>query len=470
VVAAGSFSSSDRRLLALAAARFAEHCAEANHQLSSSGSALCECREVAEHAALDVDRLERAQVFDAGREHVAHLNGFPDRTWTSTALLREVIESWMAPPWNDMRGWFQRGVWATAALARLAERGIPADALIRRGLQRRFRLQLTTLIVTARADLAVREEDSPRPPIAPPLMPWIDALAGCGDQSVDRDTDAARNLPVRIAKALTGEFRDVVDAWLADSAIKDIIAWRFDADPHDGLAEGDLMVPGGSDALGWLIDRLERTRLHDWREASLLWEIRYLDEPEETAADVGISMMLLKERPTHLDLVIQALRRSVRYKLVDDAVLGDLSFSELMNQVTALIGDSRLTTAVELLDVGVAERPYHQQLRSLLAFCLIPVEPDRSLDLLHVLSVHGTLSDGLLGVNRGAAYLRRGEVAAVKSELTDVLNGARNSDALLWPLSGLLDHQSVPASLCSTTTHDWAREVLLYLRSHGEPG
>ena len=126
-----------------------------------------------------------------------------------------------------------------------------------------------------------------------------------------------------------------------------------------------------------------------------------------------------------------------------------------------------MITAVELLDAGVAERPYHQQLRSLLAFCLIPLEPDRALDLLNALSVHGTLSDGLLGVNRAAAYLRRGEVAAAKSELADVLNGARDSDALLWPLSSLLD-QSMPASLSSTTTHDWAREALLHLSSHGE--
>jgi len=466
----GSFTLSDRRLLALAAARFAKDCAEADHQLSSSGSALCVCREVAEQAALDVHGLERAQVFDAGREHVAHLNGFPDRTWTSTALLREVIESWMAPPWNDLRGWFQRGVWATAALARLAERGIPPDALIRRGLQRRFRVRLATLVVTARADLAVREENSPRPPIATPLMPWVDALTSCGDQSVDRDTDAARNVPVRIAKALTGEFRHVVDAWLAESSIKDIIAWRFDAEPHDGLVEGDLMLPGGSDALGWLIDRLEFTRLHDWRESSLLWEIRYLDAPDDTAAEAGVPLVLLKERPSHLDLVIQSLRRSVRYKLIDDAVLGDLSVSELTSQVTALIGDGRVTTAVELLDAGVAERPYHQQLRSLLAFCLIPVEPDRALALLNSLSVHGTLSDGLLGVNRAAAYLRRGEVAAARSELADVLKGAHDSDALLWPLSALLDPQSIPASLSSTTTHDWAREVLLHLRPFGERG
>lgn len=151
--------------------------------------------------------------------------------------------------------------------------------------------------------------------------------------------------------------------------------------------------------------------------------------------------------------------------MVHDPVLGALSYSEVTEQVTALIGEGQLTRAVELLEAGIAERPYHQQLRSLLAFCLIPIEPDQALDLLNALSVHGTLSNGLLGVNRAAAHLRRGEIAAARSELTDVLNGARDSEALLWPLSSLLDHQSTPDILCTTTTHEWSQEVLLQLRT-----
>ena len=101
----------------------------------------------------------------------------------------------------------------------------------------------------------------------------------------------------------------------------------------------------------------------------------------------------------------------------------------------------------------------------MLAFCLIPVDPKRALELLNALSVHGTLSDGLLGVNRAAAYLRRGEISAARSELMDVLNGSRDSEALLWPLSSLLDQRCAPAMLCSTTTHEWAQEVLLQLNT-----
>jgi hypothetical protein len=463
---AGSFTPSDRRLLKRAADRFARDCAAGGHELSPAGSEACGCRALAARVERDADRLERAQTFDVGREHMQHRNRFPDQKWTSSALLREAIESWMTPPWRDDRGSLKRGIWATAALARLGERGIPADALIRRGLQRRFRSRLTSLAVPARADLAVREESSARPPVAAPLMPWIEALAACGDQSVDRDTDAARNLPVRLAKALTGEFRTIVNSWFEEASIKDIISWRFDAEPHEGLIEAELTIPGGPSALDWVIDRLERTRLHDWREASLLWEVRYLDEPEETAADAGVPLALVEERPSHFDLVIQALRRSARYRLVDDPVLGDLSYSELVDQVTALIGDGRLATVVELLDAGVNERPYHQQLRAMLAFCLIPAEPDRALTMFDGLSVHGTLSDGLLGVNRVAAYLRLGDVAAAEGELAKVLNEARNSEALLWPLNRLLDYESTPDALHSTTTHEWASEVLQHLRSY----
>jgi len=315
----------------------------------------------------------------------------------------------------------------------------------------------------ARADMAVREENSPRPPIAPPLLPWIDALASCTDQSISRDTDAARRLPVRLARALTGQFSEVAKSWLASSSIKDIIAWRYQAEPHSGLNEEDLAISGGTAALDWLIDRLELTQLEKWREASLLWELRYLDEPMDTAADAGISSTLLAERPTHFDSVIKALRRSVRYRMMHDAVLDGLSYSELADQVTTLIGEGRLMSAVELLEAGVAGQPYHQQLRAMLAFCLIPIKPERTLDLLNALSVHGTLSDGLLRVNRAAAYLRRGEVAAARSELTDVINGTRDSEAQLWPLGDLLDRRSTPTTLCSTTTHQWARDALLQL-------
>jgi hypothetical protein len=339
---------------------------------------------------------------------------------------------------------------------RLGERGLPPDALIRRGPHRRFRFQLTSLVVTARADMAVRQENSPRPPIASPLLPWIDALASCADQSVNHDTDAARNLPVRLARALTGQFSDVVESWLASSSIKDIIAWSYQAEPHDELNEEDLAISGGTGALDWLIDRLERTRLDEWREASLLWELRYLDEPLDTAADAGIPSTLLKERPTHFDPVIKALRRSVRYRMVHDPVLDGLSYSELRDQVTALIGEGRLMSAVELLEAGVAERPYHQQLRAMLAFCLIPIEPERALDLLNALSVHGTLSDGLLGVNRAAAYLRRGEIAAARSELTDVINGACDNEAMLWPLGGCSTAGAYPPR-CAPPRHTSGR-------------
>ena len=53
----------------------------------------------------------------------------------------------------------------------------------------------------------------------------------------------------------------------------------------------------------------------------------------------------------------------------------------------------------------------------MLAFCLFPIKLERAVGPLNTLPVRGTLSDGLLGVNRAAAYLRRGEIAAARSEL-----------------------------------------------------
>ena len=55
----------------------------------------------------------------------------------------------------------------------------------------------------------------------------------------------------------------------------------------------------------------------------------------------------------------------------------------------------------------------------MLAFCLFPIKLERALGPLNTLPVRGTLSDGLLGVNHAAAYLRRGEIAAARSELME---------------------------------------------------
>lgn len=54
--------------------------------------------------------------------------------------------------------------------------------------------------------------------------------------------------------------------------------------------------------------------------------------------------------------------------------------------------------------------------------------------------------------------------ADAERELVGVLHGGRDTDAMLWPLSTLLDHQSTPSQLRATTARTWAGEVLLHLR------
>jgi hypothetical protein len=60
--------------------------------------------------------------------------------------------------------------------------------------------------------------------------------------------------------------------------------------------------------------------------------------------------------------------------------------------------------------------------------------------------------------------LRCGDIFAARSELTDVLNGCSDNEALLWPLTSLLGNGDIPDALYSTTTHTWAQEVLFQLR------
>ena len=85
-------------------------------------------------------------------------------------------------------------------------------------------------------------------------------------------------------------------------------------------------------------------------------------------------------------------------------MLDGQSHSELVDQVTTLIGEGRLMNAVELLEAGIAEQPYNQQLRACWHYGLFPIKVERALGLLSSCRCVARLSDGMLGVNRAGAY------------------------------------------------------------------
>src|ERR1035437_8347535 len=67
-------------------------------------------------------REEAARGFDVGRVRALHGDGLPAHNWSTTALMREVNDRVLAPPFREP---LRRSLAVTLGLARLGGRGLP---------------------------------------------------------------------------------------------------------------------------------------------------------------------------------------------------------------------------------------------------------------------------------------------------------------------------------------------------------
>lgn len=104
---------------------------------SSGGHLLCahtlECRLALDEMVAAKNSREMAAKFDAGRERLSLQFEQPSETWSTSALLRTARDLLLTPPTSDP--WW-RSISITTSLARLGERGLSADAVVRTGLAR----------------------------------------------------------------------------------------------------------------------------------------------------------------------------------------------------------------------------------------------------------------------------------------------------------------------------------------------
>ncbi|WP_216395577.1 hypothetical protein [Arcanobacterium phocae] len=97
-----------------------KHCESTNHSLC------CENAPCSDISRCVIGGSGRE--FDARAEELSYEHMLPDHLWSTTALLKFVVSSLKESPHN---GGLYRGVAITLALARLGERGIKPDWLVR---------------------------------------------------------------------------------------------------------------------------------------------------------------------------------------------------------------------------------------------------------------------------------------------------------------------------------------------------
>ncbi len=414
-------------LVIVAVSRYADACPEDLHvdcpfaEPSLDGGRKCDeqCRSVA-RSYTRAGRSEPTANFDAGLILMQDMDGAqePSASWQLASLLlvlRRVAES---RPFDLESGTtlHRRKVDATSALAALNNLGWDFDALLRAGLGPVISSRLTTLLMPeVRATLRARGfNDHTR------LRAWDDVVDTTDSASV----------------------REYLDNWLQFSTLDDILEWRAPR-VTEFLGETPALQPDQANAYLWVVDRLTQTYLSDWSMVALQSEYSFRFEgwrpdwipleqvaaqrevPEGTLAKELGSRLLGKRWGTPI-----GLSRS------DPEAL-----SELIRDALAWISEGRPDVAAASFEGALRISPDDADLANNLAFCLIPSDPGRAIDLLDRAAVSGYARSDVLSCNRALAQGLCGEYEAsletIEGALAALGPEASQLSAYLWSLSGL---------------------------------
>ncbi|MFS0704038.1 hypothetical protein AB6N23_05880 [Cellulomonas sp. 179-A 9B4 NHS] len=357
--------------------------------------------------------VEGATSFDVSKEVLERGGEWPGHHWSTPALLRLVKTEALEPPRRDPRRRIMR---VTTALARLGERGIPADAVVRTCLGP----ALVRQIIIEAASIWVLTNDGrlPRGAFAE-MEAWMDlfdsdpALTG-----VDRSS-----LPEVVSATITGDVARRAREWLRDASMAHVLSWRLDGYLKTDVEESDIMLPAGVGATLWVSDRFTETYLDKWSRESLEWELVFLHEPVETAGRVGLAVELLRERPVTMQQIVDALSRRLSGAVGDDPVAHGLRTEEIIHAIVGMIRDGQQSAAQEMAARAVRQAPENGYLCNVLAFCLIPVNSDASHQVLdRLIGTRDARVRATVAMNRATLYIAEKNASMARAIVAEVPN------------------------------------------------
>lgn len=400
------------------------------HECRSSGHLLCdrtqECRTALDRLMAARSGREKAARFDAGEERLRLQAEQPNETWTTSALLRTAKDLLLTPPTKNP--WW-RSIAITTALARLGERGLSADAVVRTGFAR----DLVQLIVRDAAMFwcAAGLDDVDDVAVPDILEPWVALLAS--DRSLDRHRS---ELPPHVASvALAGEVGAIAEEWIRNAAIAHVVAWRVVDYLSVERQPRDLVLDGGKDVTIWVTERFTRTYVPEWRASSLQWEHVFNSDPAEAASAAGVPLALLGERTVTEDMLTTALRA----KLIDQAAekfeqreLGDSSIASLAR----LLESGQHRTALQMAQKFHEAHPQAIHFAMAYAFCLIVTDPHRARANLQSLQIStDRYVVCIRAVNLATCALMDHDLSAAREHLGTLADGPTQTAWLWEPVS-----------------------------------
>jgi len=404
-------------LIGVALVRHAAECSARDHEWCQ-GTADCT-------KALDAHRDALARegatsAFDVTKVLLGHGDSWPDERWSTTALLRLVKTEALEPPHRDPR---RRILRVTTALARLGERGLPPDAVLRTclgpALVRRIIIEVSAMWVLAREGRLPREKLTM-------FEAWLAALdAEPGLTLFDQPT-----MSDVVATAIRGETVKTARAWLRSASVTHVLGWRLDGYLTTDVQDVDLMLAAGAGAAVWVVDRFTETYLDRWSRESLEWELVFLDDPAATSARVGLPLAMLQERPVSTRQIVDAFSRRLSGAVGDDPVAEGLRTAEIVEAIVGKLRDNDPAAARDLAEAAVRNAPENPHLCNAFAFCLIPVNHARAHDLLDRVAEARDARARVTGaINRATLCLADANTAGVHSAMAGVPD---HNDESVW--------------------------------------
>jgi hypothetical protein len=445
----------DEELAAAAASYFADACERSGHSLSPGRNENCRCRTLANR--LEDERLARikAETFDVSKIHLTSVSGadaLPGVDWHPAALFHTFENGVLSPPWLDKSA-CRRETRLTLALARIGEFGVPPDAIVRVGFGRRIKAAVNSHVMGA-----VSAEDSlDRLPVA--LGGWLELVAETLDNPAV-DASEPSKLFAMFHAFNRGPYAERVERWIASAPIDRLLSWSYTEEKDVDLREEDMNIRGGHEAIHWLVDRFTHTHYSDWYRASLYWELRFAANPEATAAEAGLPLSLLSQRPSHAGLLVESIVSRASYALDHELLIGDVSGEELSSYVVALLRNRAVDQAVTVLRSVLDKFPGLQRVRSMLGFCLIPKDPEGALEQIDKCAQEVGGGTALLLANRAAAYMRLGQMGRAQDVLRNVRKFRDVETYILWnPLDLLSEADYSSIRIGWYRLYDWVDEA-----------
>ena len=416
--------------------KLSDGCQENGHRDCSDKAA---CEELTLWAAAEIEAYQAAIQFEVPGDSFEMAAEGPNALTLTSELMACAAANILSVPWTPYG--LRRSVWATAALARLAERGIHADAFVRTHLAEALRRKISLHVAIAWAHA---EREGSRNGIPYQALAWLEKF----EEVVDFSGSVSDPTFVdALVAASTGKFRTTVEEWVDSTAIAHLVAWRVDDALTVKVPVESLAIEGGLQAAQWVFDRFTKTFINEWRSESVAWELSFALAPEQTARRSGVDIRWLMERPPSLALTANTLvRQHTLWTDEPDLILSGVTEEQVIEDILHLVYAGEIRNAQELAAEMCSRNPGSFALRRLRAFTLIPTDPGSARMILN--DDRHSEDEWLLAVNQAACSIVEFDAHAVEKYVANLdLTSLEDKKAWLW----------VPSSL-----HNGGGEVKLY--------